>query len=389
MLAEPGHQQHEEGQQDVEEDLDAEAPGGRDPAAVGVGGAGPLRCVDGVVLEQPVVDPPVAAEDPGHARDDRRDRQHGPVGGGDPEEAAPGVAAEGGSVPGADAGGDERPVEQEGREQEEERHADVEMGDEPAVPGVAEAVGEDRDVDEQDRDRRQPAQRVEEREPGVGARRRHRRLDLLEQLSFAVCTGTRGVPDLIGHRSNPLSRGRRMLSARGSGPDGCREAHNIATDDRGRFRSGRARRAGVAADAARRQRQCPVRVRHLLPQAPAGRRPRGRRRRRADRGDRFRDAADRPLSGAEPADTVGRLRQRLRRRSASPQLPERVLGNRAGPGPGLGRGRGRRPCRARRRQLGRAAARADRSGSSRRSRRPPCRARRSRSAWRPGSRSRS
>ena len=203
----------------------------------------------------------------------------------------------------------------------------------------------------------------------------------LEQLSFAVCTGPRGVPDLIGHRSNPLSPG-----AQGDYPPAWERPGTVAgkpitsrPDDREREAPPRPIQIWTCASSRGCRRRCPPAAPMPCscsgPASTSARRVAGlevRRRRRADRRYRVRDAADRPLQGAEPADAVGRLRH-----AAPPTIRFATATGAASGRPcrsgsrTVGRGRGRRPCRARRRRLGRAP----RSSRSRRCR-PPARGRR-------------
>ena len=164
-LAEPCHRQHEQRQRQVEEHLDRKGPGDRYATAEGVDRTRAGGLVDGVVLEEAVVHPPVAAEGSGHAGHDGRQRENSPVGGEDPDEPPLAVVAEPGARSARHPRFDERSVQEEGGEEEEERHTDVEVSEEAAVVAIVEGAGEDRGVHEQHRDGGKSTEGVEEREP--------------------------------------------------------------------------------------------------------------------------------------------------------------------------------------------------------------------------------
>ena len=117
-----------------------------------------------VGLGEAVVGPePVGREDAARPQPPRRERQRQPVGRDDAQEAPPRVGADGRHRLLALARHDERAVEQEARDAEEDRHADLEahreVADERArVLGAREEGG----VGAEHRDRRDRAQRIDE-----------------------------------------------------------------------------------------------------------------------------------------------------------------------------------------------------------------------------------
>ena len=111
-----GHEQRPQRQRDVEGGLDGQRPRRADAAQ---------RRGQPRVLQEPVVDPPVAGEDA--AQPDGRG-QHGerePVGGHDAQHAPARVVADARRRAAREARGQERAVEQEARDHEEEGHAHV------------------------------------------------------------------------------------------------------------------------------------------------------------------------------------------------------------------------------------------------------------------------
>ena len=149
-------------QHEVEGHLDAQRPRGPDAAEHGL---------DAEVLDEAEVAPPVAVEhrDPSERT---HDEEREPERRDDPQQAPAQVAPgpRGGAA--VEAGGDERAVEQEARQDEEQRDTGVEAGRERAERVRAREAGAVADVQHDDAERGQRADAVEQREPRVAGRRR-------------------------------------------------------------------------------------------------------------------------------------------------------------------------------------------------------------------------
>jgi len=110
--------------------------------------------------------------DVGQPRADRQHREREPVRGEDAQEAAAEEDDERGCRRPVQPHVHERPVDQESRDQEEDRHAEVEAGGEVAEPRAVVRAAQERRVREEDAQHGDRAHRVEQREARMPGRRR-------------------------------------------------------------------------------------------------------------------------------------------------------------------------------------------------------------------------
>ena len=160
----PGHEPGVERQQHVERGLDGQAPGHAD--------ARDDRLL-APALQQPPVDPPLVAEDPRRVGGvEQAEREHGhPVRGQDAQGPAPRVAPHLHRRAPVQPGAHERPVEQERGQHEEDRDAAVQADRPRAERVLLVEAAELRRVGHDDEQRRDRAQRVQQREPWIAGGR--------------------------------------------------------------------------------------------------------------------------------------------------------------------------------------------------------------------------